>query len=153
MEYENRIENLYEIYLESFNSLQLSSQDKKLIKEAIKSNGIEKREKDLIRSKIFDLARDKFSSETDRSIINWLEEANKSLFSRQNKNSENEAFFSPGEECVSAIISRIKLATQSIKVCVFTISDDRIADSLIQAQKLGILVKVITDNDKIFDEG
>lgn len=40
-----------------------------------------------------------------------------------------------------------------INICVFTISDDRITDAIITAHKKGVGFKIITDNDKLWDEG
>ena len=35
----------------------------------------------------------------------------------------------------------------------FTISDDRITEALIRAHEVGVNVKVLTDNEKLFDKG
>ncbi|NDK57674.1 phospholipase D-like domain-containing protein [Pontibacter fetidus] len=63
------------------------------------------------------------------------------------------AFFSPGEDCLNAIISAIDLTQQSMKICVFTISDDRISDAIVRAYQRGISIKIITDNYKLHDLG
>lgn len=65
----------------------------------------------------------------------------------------NQAYFSPGETCLNAIISGINKAQRSIKICVFTISDDRITRAILQAHRRGIRVKILTDNEKLFDKG
>jgi cardiolipin hydrolase len=63
------------------------------------------------------------------------------------------AYFSPGNDCLNAIISAIDHTKSSLKVCVFTISDDRITDALLQAHRRGIKIKILTDNEKLFDFG
>lgn len=65
----------------------------------------------------------------------------------------NKVFFSPGEECRRAIIEQLNQSVSSIKICVFTISDDLITDIIIARHNFGIDVKIITDNDKCYDEG
>lgn len=62
-------------------------------------------------------------------------------------------YFSPGEDCLNAIISKLKQAKKEVKVCVFTISDNRIGSVLRDLHFDGIDVKIITDNDKRFDRG
>ncbi len=62
-------------------------------------------------------------------------------------------YFSPGPDCLTAIIDRIKKAKQSILLCVYTISDDRISENLVMQHRKGVDVKIITDNNKRFDEG
>jgi cardiolipin hydrolase len=61
--------------------------------------------------------------------------------------------FSPGDECLFAICRQIESAERSADVCVFTITDDRIATRLLDAHRRGVRVRIITDNDKAFDEG
>lgn len=63
------------------------------------------------------------------------------------------AFFSPGEDCLNAIISAIDLTEKAMKICVFTISDDRISDAILRAHQRGISIKIITDNYKLHDLG
>ena len=63
------------------------------------------------------------------------------------------AFFSPGDDCLNAIVTAIEEAVQSIKICVFTISDDRISDAIVRAHRSGIRIKIISDNDKLYDKG
>ncbi len=64
-----------------------------------------------------------------------------------------DAHFSPGDECLFAICRQIETAERSADVCVFTITDDRIAARLLDAHRRGVQVRIITDNDKAHDEG
>ena len=66
---------------------------------------------------------------------------------------QNGAFFSPSDECLNAIINFIHSAQKSLKVCVFTISDDRISRALLAAFEKGIQLQLLTDNEKLFDKG
>lgn len=65
----------------------------------------------------------------------------------------NKVFFSPGEDCRKAIIEQLHQSVSSIKICVFTISDDLITDVIIARHQFGIDIKIITDNDKCYDDG
>ncbi|EAR10314.1 Phosphatidylserine/phosphatidylglycerophosphate/cardiolipin synthase [Reinekea sp. MED297] len=44
-------------------------------------------------------------------------------------------------------------AHQSLQICVFTISDNRIREALLKAHQRGVEVRIITDNDKTEDKG
>ena len=44
-------------------------------------------------------------------------------------------------------------AAQSIRICVYTISDNRLVDAIMQAHREGMDIKIISDNDKAFDKG
>jgi len=63
------------------------------------------------------------------------------------------SYFSPGEDCRNAIISKLKQAKKEVKVCVFTITDNQIGSVLRDLHYDGIEVKIITDNDKQYDRG
>jgi cardiolipin hydrolase len=63
------------------------------------------------------------------------------------------ACFSPGEDCLGAIRDEFARARQRADVCVFTITDDRIRDAMLDAKRRGVAIRVISDNDKSMDEG
>jgi mitochondrial cardiolipin hydrolase len=65
----------------------------------------------------------------------------------------NKAYFSPGDTCLNAIIENIKSAKATLEICVFTISDDRITRTILQAHRHGLKVKILTDNEKLYDKG
>lgn len=66
---------------------------------------------------------------------------------------ETNVFFSPGENCVNHIIELIRSSINDLDICVFTISDDRITNALIEAKNNDVTIRIITDNDKVKDEG
>lgn len=83
-----------------------------------------------------------------------IEEINKLIldYTLFNKN-RSEVYFSPGDDCADAIIREIENVSHTIDICVFTISDNRISQAIINAQNQGIQIRIITDNDKVFDKG
>ncbi|MDA7914847.1 phospholipase D-like domain-containing protein, partial [bacterium] len=88
-------------------------------------------------------------------VLDWVEEANKLLSERRDpeKSNKSEAFFSPKDNCTSKIIRLFHEARSKADVCVFTITDDRIKDAILDAHQRGILVRIISDNDKSNDLG
>ncbi|MGB0884601.1 MAG: phospholipase D-like domain-containing protein [Flavobacteriales bacterium] len=67
---------------------------------------------------------------------------------------QNRVCFSPGETCRELIISQIKQSKEQIYICVFTISDDRISDALLDVyESKSVDIKIITDDDKSYDRG
>jgi mitochondrial cardiolipin hydrolase len=62
-------------------------------------------------------------------------------------------FFSPGTDCLNAITRSLKNAKKKARICVFTISDNRIVDAIKEMQLNGIDIKIISDNDKRYDMG
>jgi phosphatidylserine/phosphatidylglycerophosphate/cardiolipin synthase-like enzyme len=64
-----------------------------------------------------------------------------------------QAYFSSKDDCLGVIQDLLAQARQSIDICVFTITDDRIADAMVRAKRRGITIRIITDDDKSEDLG
>ncbi len=132
----------------------LSRNEKKDLKIAILHHKFDKRELDLLRSKIFDIATENQDRLSKDQLIQWIENTSKlTLTKNQESESTNSSYFSPGTACRSAIIQQLRSAKSTIRICVFTISDNEIFEEIIRAHKRNISVKLLTDNDKSFDRG
>jgi mitochondrial cardiolipin hydrolase len=109
-----------------------------------------------IRNKAFELSRPVIKSGGEEAIkvLNWLERVVKAI-QPQNQNAviESEAHFSPGNSCRNRINSLLRAARRSVDICVFTISDNEITQSILKAHQRGVLVTIISDNDKANDAG
>ena len=66
---------------------------------------------------------------------------------------KNKVSFSPGEDCLNDIIELMQSADKYIDICVFTISDNRISDEIIKAFNRGIEIRIVSDNEKMNDDG
>ncbi|MEA2043345.1 MAG: phospholipase D-like domain-containing protein [Bacteroidota bacterium] len=64
-----------------------------------------------------------------------------------------EIHFSPGTDCLNAINRTLRNARHTAKICVFTITDNRIVDAILEMQRNGVKVQIISDNDKRDDLG
>ncbi len=109
-----------------------------------------------IRNKAFELSYPSIKAGGDEAIkvLNWLERVVKSIQPQQNNPViESEACFSPGSNCRNKIINLLKAARQSIDICVFTISDNKITQAILEAHRRGVVVTIISDNDKANDKG
>lgn len=147
------VQEILGFFSQSFEDGVLSKSEHKALKATINGNKANKRELDWLRSQVFDLARAKTSQYDSVQLIDWLERANKLLLPQTADPFFNKVYFSPGDDCYKAIDEQIRQACHEILICVFTISDDRLADSILYAQRKGTRVKIITDNDKLHDRG
>ena len=64
-----------------------------------------------------------------------------------------EAYFSPGDDCPRAIGRLLASARRTADICVFTITDDRLSDAILDAHRRGVAVRIITDDAKAEDLG
>ena len=64
-----------------------------------------------------------------------------------------EAYFSPGDDCPRAIGRLLASAGRTADICVFTITDDRLSDAILEAHRRGVAVRIIADDAKAEDLG
>lgn len=128
-----------------------SKEERKTLRVLLTDRGLREDQLTSLRTKIFELASEKVNDSNFRFIIEWVKNVNSALVASTADKSD--AFFSPGDACRDTIIKQISGAITQIKICVFTISDDRISHAIMTSHKKGLDIKVITDNDKSFDMG
>jgi cardiolipin hydrolase len=108
----------------------------------------------LLKSRVFEIARNELISPDAKEVNEWVESVLKAIRPPTDRPTiESEALFSPDDACALKIVSLIQRARSSIDVCVFTITDNRIADALCDATRRRIAIRVISDDDKSFDRG
>jgi phosphatidylserine/phosphatidylglycerophosphate/cardiolipin synthase-like enzyme len=108
------------------------------------------------RQAAFAVARTALSQPADAAVLEWLEDVVRLLRPSPEEDrtaATAEAYFSPGEDCPRAILRRIHLSRRTIDACVFTITDDRLSDALIDAHRRGVAVRIVSDDAKADDPG
>lgn len=106
-----------------------------------------------LRHRAFAVAYDALRNPNAKEVLGWLEDIVKLLVPKAAEEPIAEAWFSPGDNCPREIGRLIRRAAHTIDICVFTITDDQISDSILDAHQRGVAVRIITDDDKAFDRG
>ncbi|MFD3301748.1 phospholipase D-like domain-containing protein [Aquipseudomonas alcaligenes] len=110
-----------------------------------------------LRNRAFDLVRDLTLSDAANALpaLKWLEQVIKTLdaASAPPRPAVASAHFSPGEDCLRKIRELCRQARETVDICVYTISDDRLSEEIVTCHRRGVTVRVISDNEKQFDEG
>ncbi|MBN3493555.1 phospholipase D-like domain-containing protein [Vibrio neptunius] len=109
-----------------------------------------------LRNQSFKLAKQFMEKGSDPiALLRWLERIIKVLDNVIAGQSSELAtsWFSPGRSCSTGIIEQLKLARDSIDICVFTIADDDLTKHILEAHQRGVTVRIISDNDKMYDKG
>jgi len=108
-----------------------------------------------LRARAFVIARERTTDPRALEALGWVEDLVKLLahLDVPAPAGSSRAYFSPGEACLSAILGHLGKARTTLDICVFTITDDRIARAILDAHARKVRVRVITDNDKQFDGG
>jgi phosphatidylserine/phosphatidylglycerophosphate/cardiolipin synthase-like enzyme len=108
-----------------------------------------------LRARVFALVEEQLNESKARELLAWLQGVIKLLAQLESADPapSSRAYFSPGESCLTAILGALGRARQTADICVFTITDDRIFEALLVARQRGVALRIITDNDKQYDEG
>jgi phosphatidylserine/phosphatidylglycerophosphate/cardiolipin synthase-like enzyme len=139
------------ILLASLDDHVFSRAERRALKERLDS--VDDSGRAYFRFRAFEIVKQKLRDE-DRALLGWLEEVVKAVApAAPSTRPDTNIFFSPGDECVRALIRVIDAARTSIDVCVFTITDDRLAAALAAAHERGVAIRIMTDDDKSLDRG
>ena len=111
-----------------------------------------------LRNHAFTLARNRLAPPQEQdpmSVLRGLEAVVRALDVARApaQATRSNAVFSPGEACLNTIVQHFRSARRSVDFCVFTLSDDRIAQEVLAAHARGVALRFITDNDKETDSG
>jgi len=137
----------------------LSRSEKKALRSVLALEADESHERDWLRNRAFKLAQQGLTDRDAKQSITWLEDVMGLLVSNERPGKpaatgdQAEVYFSPGNDCRHRIQELLRTATTSVDICVFTITDDRITDKIIDAHDRGVQVRVISDDDKALDKG
>ena len=149
----SRIDTLLEAFDDTLDDGSFTRGERKALKMLLKDAELDPIKQGALRAKVFDLAREHLGEMSAPRVIDWLETANKLLLTGAPATPDPRVYFSPGEDALDAIIATVKSARQILRICVFTITDDRIAKAILERHRSGVDVRIVTDNDKAFDKG
>lgn len=105
------------------------------------------------RNAAFALVRTRMRDPRDGELAEWLYDVLGLLTPRPQGEVRAEALFSPGDDCVKRLIGLIEVARKTLDVCVYTITDDRIAEALLAAHRRSVRLRVLSDIAKTQDPG
>ncbi len=150
-------EELEEALQSSIDDRQVTRGERKALRALIQERAPTPREIALLRSRAYEIARETLDAPRAKEVLDWLEDVVGLLIHHAGGTpdapAEFEAHFSPGEDCLGAVVEELRRARRTADICVFTITDDRISEGILSAARRGVSVRVITDDDKSGDRG
>ena len=143
---------------ESLQDTRLSDEEKRQLTQTLRDAQLPEEGLRQLRNGAFELVRQQLStleSTEPQALVRWLEGVMRALdVSRTAGGSHRaQAYFSPGNDCLNAILGQLRSSREQVDICVFTLSDDRISQEVLAAHRRGVQLRLITDNDKAFDAG
>ena len=106
-------------------------------------------------NKLFDVAADKMKDDHDKAVLDGLKKyvqvAQEDLLNPKPRYLD--AFFFPNEKNIDKLVLYLSKAQKSLKVCVFNLTNDKLANALHDAHKRGVLVRIISDDECMTNQG
>jgi len=136
----------------------VSGGEKVALADWLDQNANTDQKKGVVRHAAFEVARGAVADPDAVHVIAWLEDILKVVCpvmspAATTGSVASHAYFSPGEACLGEIVNLFGQARRTADVCVFTITDDRIANAILAAHRRGVVVRMITDHEKSHDAG
>jgi phosphatidylserine/phosphatidylglycerophosphate/cardiolipin synthase-like enzyme len=133
----------------------LSRSERQALSALIQESPLDEGKLGQLRARAFSLAREKAAGPGAQELLDWLEELIKLLahLRPDRAATTSRACFSPGDGCLMTILGELGKTRRTADICVFTITDDRIASAILAVHARKIRVRIITDNDKQYDQG
>ncbi len=139
----------------------VSRGERRVLRQVLKELNADEQKLDYLRHRAFAIAREETISPTAHGVLEWLEDIVKVLdhddlgdgAQKKSSGTGTRAWFSPGDDCLRAIQSLLRDTRREVAICVFTITDDRISDAIIECHRRGMKVRILTDDDKSEDRG
>ncbi len=140
---------------QSFEDRRFTRGEQRAFRARVQEAGLDARSRAALRHAALGLVREALPGRDAERALDWLEEALRLLQPDDEERAASvaEAHFAPGDGPAHRLVGMIDDARTGIDVCVFTITDDRIAQALLRAHGHGVPVRVITDDDKAEDRG
>ncbi|MBN9518428.1 DUF1669 domain-containing protein [bacterium] len=145
---------------QSLDDLTLSGSEKQALAAWVAANAKTDAQRGVVRHAAFDLARKAAANLPADRLIDWLEDVMRTLAPVQaaapaggTAVADDLVFFAPGEACWRHLASRINQTRRTMDLCVFTITDDRVSNPILDAHRRGVKIRVVTDNEKALDPG
>ncbi|MDP6723564.1 MAG: phospholipase D-like domain-containing protein [Pirellulaceae bacterium] len=148
-------EQLDRILKKTLEDFRISRGEKRVLKSILDELDPDAQRLAFIRHRAFEIARSEMLGPEAKGAIDWLEDIVKILQPDTSRSDapDAEAYFSPGDSCVRAIIGLLRRARRSVDICVFTITDNRLSDAILETAERRVGVRIISDNDKSEDLG
>jgi phosphatidylserine/phosphatidylglycerophosphate/cardiolipin synthase-like enzyme len=154
---------LLQQFRQAFADVNLSPEEAQQLRSSLASYTQSGGSLDILRHQLFALAQERFNTFKDKAVLEWLEEASALVSTDLVAPASTRpvaalsygsgVYFSPGLACVEAIQGFIHMAHLTLDVCVFTVADDRLTEALLLAHQRGVKLRLLTDNDKVYDQG
>ena len=137
----------------SFNDCRLDEREDAELSRALV--GVEWATLAFARNRALEMVADTVRGSASASALGWLKKVIKTIDAERERRTGKvaAAYFGPSDDCRQEITALLANVKKSVDACVFTITDNGIADAVMTAHERGVHVRIITDDLKAGDFG
>lgn len=148
------LSHVEQLLSKTFSDGLLSRGEREALRQLLEERRAGAQFRDAVRARAFALARASLVDPTAARALEWLEAVVAALAPPAPPRGHlAEVLFSPGDDCRRRIAALFDGARERADACVFTITDDRIAEAIAAAHRRGVRVRIVSDDEKAFDPG
>ncbi len=151
--FQDFMDSILDLFEKTFEDRKLSKAERQALNQVLSEQNLSSENRSFLRNRIFNFAKQHLISYSSLEVLDWLEKANKIIANQADVAPAPEVYFSPGPDCQRALLRYLGQCKKEMLICVFTISDDKIAELILKAHQQNIRIRIITDDDKTFDRG
>jgi len=149
------IREIDEILRRTLDDGHLTRSEERALRSVVRDLQPDEHQRGVLRSRVFELAEERLKQRDDRLLLEWVKKALQAVDSGVDAGDScrADAVFSPGNQCLNRLRDLFRSSHGAVDICVFTITDDRVAGAILEAHTRGIPIRIITDDDKRHDQG
>lgn len=150
----NKTATLSDQFRQTYADRRINSNERRALAASLASAGLVKAQRDALVSELFTMIGNDLGKGHDAESLEWLRSAVQVIGESMEASPDaGKVYFSPGPDCLGAILHAINGTRRTLDICVFTVSDDRIREAILMRKVMGVKIRVLTDNEKLLDEG
>ncbi len=148
-------EELKSFIRKSFDDRKFSRAESKAFYQLLQEAQLTRSQLDQLRLYTLELAQTQIKDKKGREVLEWLGDLWKVWDRSLYKKTENlyKTLFFPSEESLGELLKTLSKTEKTLDICVFTITDNRITDTILSLKDRGVSVRIITDDEKSDDTG
>jgi len=146
-------QDLLAAILQTADDLRLTRGERKALRAVLRDVALDGSTRRALRADLMDVVLDRMRHPQDRELVRWLGDVLRLLDDKPGEERHARAFFGPEDPMVETVVGLVRGTRRTLDAAMFTITDDRIAGALLDAHRRRVRVRILTDDDKVYDRG
>jgi len=150
-------DRLLDAFLSTFDDQRVTRTERKAIAALVAEADPSEHDREVLEARLFEEVGERMRDPRDRGLLHALRVVVGQLRRRRSgaaaARKPTRVWFGPEEPMAETLCTLIRSTRETLDVAVFTITDDRVSQALMEAHRRGVRVRILTDDDKSEDRG